>query len=147
MQCPRITSQMRPGKRFTLKAYSRALLRRQNLTSVGELRRSKQSSWLPRQVTMPDCTSCSWVLRRRIRRHVTACLSPRPCTHRRPQGCQQKQNGWSPWLLLVCFQRSFMMRYPVGSRLPGLHTVNTPRASHGEATPSSEWSSSRLPSR
>ena len=34
VQCPRITSQMRPGKRFTLKAYSRPLLRRQNLMSV-----------------------------------------------------------------------------------------------------------------
>ena len=37
VQCLRVTSQMRPGKRFTLKAYSKAVLRRQNLTSVGEL--------------------------------------------------------------------------------------------------------------
>ena len=34
-----------------------------------------------------------------------ACLSPRPHPHRRPQGCQQTQNGWSPLLLSVRSQR------------------------------------------
>ena len=66
MQCPRITFQIWSVKRLRLKTYSSVLLRRQNLTSVEERRWSKQSIWLSRKVTIPDCTSCSWDLRSRF---------------------------------------------------------------------------------
>ena len=113
---------MLPGKRLRLKAYLSALLWRQNLTSVGELRCSKQPSWLPKQVTMPDCTSCSWVLRPRLskdsqaRDRLSLTETPRLSTKTKCLG-PMAPSCLIPAAKVAGEARSFMMRDPVASRL------------------------------
>ena len=129
VQWPRITSQTRPGRHLRLGAYSRALLSRQNLTSVGELLCSRQSSCLPRQVTTSDCTSCSFVdVKASLVEGVAGigelCRSPKLCRRRRRPSCLRTRCDWKPEALSRLFpamkvagrKRSFMMRDFVDSR-------------------------------
>ena len=122
VQCPRSTSQMRPCKSFTLKAYSRALLRRQKPHIRGR-------------------TSMLHTIEL-----ITETLRPFP--HRRPQGCQHKMVGARCFFLSVPSGengRQSAIMHVVGSRGPQttrhdlflghLFEEKAPRESHRETTP------------